>query len=137
MIWEKGDYWLSDNKEDQDIEAVYALLRTSYWAANRSREVIELVMSHSLCFSLRKGEKYIGFVRVVSDYGSTSWVSDMIVDPGYRGEGLGRWMMEQVMNHPKIKHTQFALQTKDAHSFYEKLGFAQRPVLMSTSSSYL
>lgn len=137
MQWENKGYILYDEKERVDIAALHALLRQTYWAGSRSRDKVEMLVANSTCFSLYNKEELIGFVRVVSDFASTSWVADMVVKSTYRGQGLGQWMMACVLTHPDLVNTQFALQTKDAHSFYEKLGFACRPVLMSTAVSYL
>lgn len=137
MKWTRHPFTLSDDQSKIDVDRVYALLGTTYWSASRSREVVEQCIDHSLCFGLFDGERQIGFVRVISDYTTTSWVSDMVVDGDYRGQGLGRWMMQCVMDHPRLQDTQFVLQTRDAHAFYARLGFEQRPSMMSTSVSYL
>ena len=137
MIWNKDEFKLYDEKDVVDIQQTHALLLQTYWASNRPLEKVETLIEHSTCFSVFRGDEQVGFVRVVSDFASTSWVADMVVKNGYQGRGLGYWMMECVMSHPKFSHTQFALQTKDAHSFYEKLGFAKRETLMSTSVTYL
>lgn len=137
MQWAYKDYILYDDKERVDMSALHALLRQTYWAGSRSREKLETLVMNSTCFSLYSDQELIAFVRVVSDFASTSWIADMVVKSSHRGEGLGQWMMAQVLAHPRLAHTQFALQTKDAHAFYEKLGFAQRPTLMSTAISYL
>ena len=137
MTWTRENYILSDNKEDQDPESIQRLLKDSYWASDRSLDKIKKILTHSHGFSLFDKDVQIGFVRVVSDYSCASWIADMIINPSYRGQQLGQWMMRCVMDHPDLKHTQFSLQTEDAHTFYEKLGFKQRPSLMSTPSSYL
>ena len=137
MIWKKDNFKLYDEKDVVDIQQTHTLLRQTYWAENRPRQKLILAMEHSTCFSLFREDELVGFVRVISDFASTSWVSDMIITETYQGQGLGYWMMECVMSHPRLAHTQFMLQTKDAHAFYEKLGFAQRESLMSTAASYL
>jgi len=75
----------------------------------------------------------IGFGRVVTDYTVFSWVADIVIDSPYRGRGLGKWMMTCIAEHPLIRHTQMVLQTRDAHSLYEKYGFDRNPALMSTN----
>lgn len=137
MIWNKDGFKLYDEKDVVDVRQTHALLVQTYWAGNRSLKKVKTLIEHSTCFSLFREDEQVGFVRVVSDFASTSWIADMVIKDGYQGKGLGYWMMECVMSHPRFSHTQFALQTKDAHSFYEKLGFAQRETLMSTSVSYL
>ena len=79
----------------------------------------------------------VGFVRVISDYSSLAWIADMFVDAPHRGKGIGGWMLDCLMEHPQLMGCQFVLQTKDAHTFYEKRGFEQRETLMSTSVPYL
>lgn len=137
MTWENEDLVLSDNKEDQDVSEILDLVTKTYWAGGRTKEQMEKVVTNSLCFSLRQGDELVGFVRVISDYTKMSWVSDMVVAEKCRGKGLGYWMMKMVMSHPELRGTQFALQTKDAQTFYSKLGFSERPSLMSTSVTYL
>jgi GNAT superfamily N-acetyltransferase len=74
-------------------------------------------------------ENRSGFARVVTDKVNFSWIADVFVDPGYRGQGLGRWMIERILEHPDVVNTRQSLATRDAHSFYEKLGFVRREVL--------
>ena len=137
MIWKKNGFKLYDEKDVIDLHQTHALISQTYWARHRPRDKVEKLIRHSTCFSLFREEELVGFVRVLSDFVSTSWVADMVIKETYRGHGLGSWMMECVMSHPEFLHTQFALQTKDAHAFYEKLGFARRDTLMSTGVSYL
>ncbi len=67
-------------------------------------------------------DKQIGFARVVTDKAVFSWLMDVVIDEEYRGNGLGRWLMECILQHPEIKFTRFALATtKDAHDFYKKI----------------
>ncbi len=43
----------------------------------------------------------------------------------YRGQGLGRWLMECIITAPELKGIRrLLLATSDAHDFYRKLGFA-------------
>ena len=137
MIWNKDEFVLYDEKDAVDVDQTHQLLLQTYWASNRPRKKVEKLIKHSTCFSMFRGDEQVGFVRVVSDFASTSWIADMVIKDGYQGKGLGYWMMDCVMSHTSFSHTQFALQTKDAHSFYEKLGFSQRETLMSTNVSYL
>lgn len=55
-----------------------------------------------------------------------------MVEPEFRGIGLGTWMMECLIEHPAIKGTQMVLQTLDAHGLYERFGFSGNNALMST-----
>lgn len=137
MTWTKEAFTLSDSQEQLDTARIHTLLQTTYWAASRPVDVVQQIVEHSHCFSLWDGDEQIGFVRAITDYTTTTWIADMVIKDEYKGQRLGQWMLECVMNHPRLATTQFALQTKDAHGFYARMGFQQRDSLMSTAVSYL
>lgn len=123
MDWNKEDFLVSDNIELINLEVVSKLLCTTYWAANRTIETIERSINNSLSFGLYHSGKQIGFARVVTDKAVFSWILDVVIDDYYRGNGLGKWLMECIFEHPEIKGTAFALATSDAHEFYKKFDF--------------
>lgn len=114
------------------MDVVYRLLASTYWGSRRPRDIVERMVSGSVCFSLFRGESQIGFGRAVTDSATFTWVADIVVEPGYRGAGLGQWIMECLVSHPTIKDTQMVLQTRDAQGLYEKFGFSGNSTLMST-----
>ena len=124
MNWKKGDYTISDDRSRVDMEALEALLRTTYWASDRPRETIEASLTLSTCFSLFCGKAQVGFARVVSDEAVFAWIGDVVISEAYRGKGLGRWLVSCMLEHHCVKKTRFQiLQTKDAHGLYERFGF--------------
>ncbi len=123
MEWMNGDFIISDNKALINIDDVFNLLSKTYWASSRTKGTIEKSLSKSLCFGLYYKGKQIGFARVVTDGVIFSWICDVIIHKDYRGKGLGKWLMECVINHQEIKNTKQFLATKDAHTLYEKYGF--------------
>jgi GNAT superfamily N-acetyltransferase len=49
---------------------------------------------------------------------------DVFVLERYRGLGLGKLLMKEIMDHPDLQGLQrWGLATKDAHGLYEKSGF--------------
>jgi len=90
------------------------------------------MVAGSICFSLYRGATQIGFGRAVTDSATFTWVADIVVEPEFRGAGLGQWIMECLVAHPAIKETQMVLQTRDAQGLYEKFGFSGNSALMST-----
>jgi GNAT superfamily N-acetyltransferase len=65
----------------------------------------------------------MGFARVVTDYGVLYYLCDVVVDENYRGQGLGKVLVEAIIEHEKLADLLGLLATKDAHSLYEKFGF--------------
>ncbi|GAK86811.1 PhnO protein [Vibrio ponticus] len=132
MIHIKDSYRISDNRDDVQLDQVESLLRSSYWARERSIETIKVSISHSVCFSLFVDEYQIGFARVVTDFASVAYLADLIIHQDYRGQGLGKWLVQTIVDDPRwVSKFQF-LVTDDAHSLYEKYGFSGSSKLMAT-----
>ncbi|MCR4690569.1 MAG: GNAT family N-acetyltransferase [Lachnospiraceae bacterium] len=75
----------------------------------------------------------IGVVRLLWDGGYVAFLSDVIVDPAYQRQGIGRTLVEAVMNRikedskPGYKVKLNLNSAKGKEPFYEKLGFKIRP----------
>ena len=118
------EYRIVEGLEEIGTEEVVRLLRMTYWAANRPAETIEKSMRHSACFGIRAEgeERLIGFARVVSDYATTWYLADVIIDPAYRGKGLGKALVSHIT--AKFSGLRGLLLTRDAHGLYAQYGFA-------------
>ena len=125
MEWIHGDYYISDDVRRLDIDGIGALLAGSYWAADRSREVIDQSVAGSLCLGLYFGERQIGFARWITDRATFAYLCDVIIAPEFRGQGLGKWLVECAISHPAVAHLSQMLATRDAHGLYERYGFAR------------
>jgi GNAT superfamily N-acetyltransferase len=130
--WYKADIVLTDDTKQVDMDVTYRLLAETHWGVRRPLSIVAEMIKHSLCFTMLHDGKQIGFGRAVTDQTVFSWIADIVVDPNYRGRGLGKWMMSCITAHPLIRNTQMVLQTHDAHELYKKFGFLQNPALMST-----
>jgi N-acetylglutamate synthase-like GNAT family acetyltransferase len=125
MIWVKGNFKISSEKKQVDIDILHDMLRRSYWAKTRSREDVEKSVANSLCFSLLKHEEQIGFARVLTDGMAYAIILDMIIKKDFRGQGLGKWLMRCICNHVEVKPLRQLLWTGDADNFYRKDGFEE------------
>jgi GNAT superfamily N-acetyltransferase len=123
MEWSKGYYSISNNKALIDMDIVYRLLSGTYWAANRTKETIEKSLENSIIFGVYDNKKQIGFARVLTDTVVFSWLLDVVIDEQYQSNGLGKWLLECIIEHPEIKDTKIGLETQDAHKFYEQFNF--------------
>ena len=120
----KDNFMITDQTNKIDKEFVLKSLNQTYWAEKRTKQINDTAIDHSICPSLFEGEKQIGFTRIVTDYATFAWIADVFIDPQYRGLGLGKWLVENTVNHEKIKDVGLKLlKTKDAHELYKKYGF--------------
>jgi predicted N-acetyltransferase YhbS len=70
-------------------------------------------------------ENIIAFTRVLTYSVYRAMIFDVIVKPSHRNMGLGAKLMNELMNHPKLKSIeQFALYClPEMIPFYERWGF--------------
>jgi len=119
---------VSDDKSRLDIDLVCAWLKESYWASERPRELVEKSITHSHCFAAFIEGQQVGFARVVTDHATFAWLCDVVVDPTARGQGVGKALVEAVVEHPDYAEIrQVVLATRDAHGLYEQFGFTMLP----------
>jgi GNAT superfamily N-acetyltransferase len=124
MEWKQGEFTITDRREDLDVEIIHNFLRESYWAKGIPRVLVEKGINNSLCFGLYRNAKQVGFGRVISDYATFAYLSDVFVVPAFRGRGLGKWLVSCVMAHPELQGLRrWLLATLDAHGLYEQNGF--------------
>ena len=125
--WRRGDYLISTDRERLDLKVVHDYLsRESYWAQGRSMEVVRRSVENSLPFGIYKGERLVGFGRVVTDYATFGWIADVFVLDEFRGQGLSKWLVEVMLAHPDLQgFRRWVLATKDAHELYRRYGFAE------------
>lgn len=125
--YRRGEFLICTNQARLNIDFIHVYLSTStYWATGRSLEVVQRSIENSLAFGLFHGERQIGFARVVTDYATFAWLADVFVLDEYRGRGLGTWLVEVILNHPRLQgFRRWTLATKDAHELYRRFGFSE------------
>ena len=119
----------SDDRARVDVAQLLALYRITWWGAERTVEQVRRALDHSHpVITAWDGPRMVGFTRVISDltYRATIW--DVIVAESHRGLGVGRAMMQRVIDHHDLRTvSMFVLLTKDKHRFYEHFGFVTDP----------
>jgi GNAT superfamily N-acetyltransferase len=131
----RGEFLLSTNRARMDLNAVHGFLTNCYWAKGIPREVVARSIEHSLCFGVYDSSgAQVGFARVISDFATYAYLGDVFVLDSHRGRGLGKWLMECIMQHPALQNLRrWSLITRDAHGLYAQSGFAP----LATPESYM
>ena len=119
------DYRIVDGADHLKTEEIARLLKTTYWANHRSMETIEKSVHHSACFGIytENPERLAGFARVITDYATSYYLCDVIIDPEYRHQGLGTALVSHIVSLPELSSLRGFLITRDAHDLYRKFGF--------------
>jgi GNAT superfamily N-acetyltransferase len=120
-----GAYLISTDRTRLDLDAIHTYLsEKSYWARGRSAEIIVRSIENSVPFGLYRDGAQVGFARVVTDAATFAWIADVYVLASERGQGLGKALVEAVLEHPAVHGLpRVMLATADAHGLYEGYGF--------------
>jgi GNAT superfamily N-acetyltransferase len=76
-----------------------------------------------------EGDRLVGVGRVAADGLLRGWVYDMIVDPKFRGLGIGTQVLQALVGWCEERHIGEirVFPTRSSRGFFERNGFAARP----------
>lgn len=111
-----------------DLAAAHARLLTgAYWRKSSTpEETARAVLASSAWVGLVDPEgDLLGAARATTDRVWTGMVSDVVVHPKHRGQGIGRALMGLLLEHPQVREVKrLRLGTADQTAFYRRFGFA-------------
>ena len=121
----RGEFVISTDPARLDLDVIHDFLNNCYWAKSIPRDVVARSIEHSLCFGIYDvSGAQVGFARVVSDFTTVAYLGDVFIVESHRGQGLSKWMIECVMEHPALQNLRrWILLTRDAHELYSRFGF--------------
>jgi hypothetical protein len=127
----KNDFIISSNKKYLDVEVIYNYLHhEAYWSKGIPLRLVETSIQNSICFGVFKGDpekgtsKQVGFGRIITDLSTFAYLADVFILNEFRGLGLGKSLVQTMINCPNIKEVRrILLATKDAHGLYAQYDF--------------
>lgn len=125
----------SENFETVEREPTvseYQRLRRAVGWSEVTDDGVEAGLKNSLySVVLLSGGETVGCGRVVGDGGLYFYIQDIIVLPEYQGSGLGRLIMDKVIDYLRSRAERGAfvglMAAKGVAEFYERYGFKVRP----------
>lgn len=118
-------------KHDELTAEEFIYLWQSVWGEGPSVEQTKLAMDNTLFrVSVFDGDKIIAMSRVIGDMGLCYYIKDVIVLPEYQGKGVGRMLIEELLNFINthgVPNTHISVELcamPDKIPFYEKFGFS-------------
>lgn len=118
------DWVISTDPARVQLDVVHGWLQGCYWSPGIRREVVEAAFAHSLVAGAYRGAAQIGVARVVTDQATFAWLCDVFVDEAERGRGIGRAMVQALMEDPRLQTLRrWCLATRSAQEVYRPLGF--------------
>lgn len=125
VVASRNGYQVDDDPGRLDLDVVHGFLRTAYWSPGLPRDVLERSVANSLVVGVYAEDgTQVGFARAVTDRATFAWISDVFVVESARGAGLGRFVVEALLEHHALQGLRrVMLATADAHDLYRSYGF--------------
>lgn len=111
---------------------IYEELRDKvHWQHYDSKDVRQALQHTLFSVVIRENGRPVGIGRVVGDGRIAFFIKDVVVEPSRQRQGIGRMIMEQLMDYIRrdgCPNAYVGLMSLDGtESFYEQFGFQKRP----------
>jgi ribosomal protein S18 acetylase RimI-like enzyme len=80
-------------------------------------------MASSICVAAWDGERVVGFARALSDGEHRAYVEDVVIDPDYRGRGIGEEIVARLLAEIGDVHIVSLFCEPGRVNFYGRNGF--------------
>jgi GNAT superfamily N-acetyltransferase len=117
------EYLITDDKDKLNKQVILDFLAQSYWANKRPPQRILKSIDNSHCYGVYHNDLQIGFARVVSDEATVYYLYYVFILNTYQGQGIGKKLIEVIVNSEEYEWMTGILGTLDAHGLYEQYGF--------------
>jgi aralkylamine N-acetyltransferase len=125
------------------VQGVLELYQFQGWwgqPGDHDREMAEAVIRGSHCFVIASHEgRLIGMGRAISDRVSDAYIQDLVVQPAFRGKGIGIGIVNELIGRLQRDGLVWIGLVAEAGTwdFYRRAGFAEMPgsVLMLKQNS--
>jgi predicted acetyltransferase len=90
-----GEYTISTDKSKLDIDTIHDFLcNHSYWAKGISRQMVEKLNKHCMVVGIYHGLTQVGYARVITDFASFAYLSDVFIVENHRKKGLSKQLIQ-------------------------------------------
>ena len=119
-----------DRLTDAQVEDLHRMFQNEWWTKGRTLEEVRAMLQGSdIVVGLGEpvSRRLAGFARVQTDGVFKALIFDVIIDPAFRGRGLGRRLMARILGHPRlarVRHFELYCLPEMA-PFYERWGFTE------------
>jgi ribosomal protein S18 acetylase RimI-like enzyme len=117
------EYKIDDCCNVEEVEQVFinSGIRRPVGDHDRIQKMIEHADE---IITVRDGHKLIGFLRALTDYSYSCYISDIAVDKDYQGLGIGKELIRILREKLGDEEIQYILTSAPKSvGFYEKIGF--------------
>jgi len=126
----KNLYWES-NTDNIDFEVLSHLYKVAP-LGDKSAKDLEVVFSNSMFkYFVYDEDKLVGVGRALADGVDCSYICDVAIDPKYQSMGIGKAIMEKLIEDSKEHQKIILYSVPTKEKFYKKLGFSKMKTAMA------
>ena len=122
-------FFFAEDLNSSQIQQLHRLYGREWWTKTRTLEQTrKIIEGSSLIFTyLDEKDHLVAFARVLSDFVFKACIFDLIVSEDHRSAGLGKALIEKILNHPRLEEVaSFELYClPEMTSYYRDLGFEE------------
>jgi predicted GNAT family N-acyltransferase len=125
-----ADYRFVEQIDDRLRGDLMELYRHEWWTGTRREADVARMLQHTdlvVGVCTEPGGQLVGFTRVLTDRVYKALIFDVIVAQAHRGTGLGRRLVQHVLDHPmlaEVRHIELYCKP-ELIPYYEQWGFAR------------
>ena len=105
-----------------DLQALF--LSVKWESADHPEKLVVAMENSATVFSAWCNEKLIGLINVLDDGIMTAYIHFLLVDPDYQGKGIGKELLQMVMNKYEEYLRIVLISDEKETGFYQNSGFA-------------
>lgn len=106
-----------------DAAQVRSLYHGAGWWPDRDAAGIAQAIASGVSFGAWDGERMVGFARALSDGRYRAYVEDVVIDPEYRGRGIGERLVAALCEELADIEIVSLFCLPERVAFYERNGF--------------
>lgn len=129
-VWQREGFLVSTDRSLIDLEALNAALASDEipWGTALPEDELKLMVDRSVNFAVYTNDeskrKMVGFARIITDYVTIGYLTDVYTLPEYGGRGLGSWLIDCVKEWwdimPNSRRLAFVTAEGEHEAFYKK-----------------
>lgn len=128
-------YEISTTDKPTEKELKNLFIQTTWASKRKDSDIAKMLESLSVYVTIRLNSELIGFGRAISDGVYRALIDDIIVDNSHQNKGLGKIIVETLLEQLAGIDEIFLNTKPKLERFYQKFGFNKMPATITMKNT--